>query len=145
MRLAFAYPANAEVVTTDNLVAIRVEEDDIEASIFVARGTPDELRAAGIIQETEAAPAALRDLTGEEPLIIRDFIPYPAWQVDAINESANLRQNLLIVIDESDWIFISAAAPIEDYDQAKAQIFDPFIESFKLLEKEPDGIFGARR
>ncbi len=142
--VSFSYPANAEILETENTVSISVRDDGVDGSIFIARGTPEELQALGIVRQTIAVTSALRDLSGEEPRFIRDFVPYPAWRVEAINERANIQQGIIIAIADGDWIFISTAANPEDFEEADRRIFQPILESIQILDV-PENIFGARR
>jgi hypothetical protein len=108
---------------------------DLYPSIVIARGTPDQLVADGMITDASDPVYAVEHPYGTDFGQLHEEVSsfvYPAYKID-VRESSLHAWVWLVQIADDDWLYIVALAPTGQYDKSFAdQVLNPMLESIQI-------------
>ena len=140
--LEFEYQEDSEIERDGNTLTIASTFGDVNGSIFIARGTPEDLLEQGHISDDSNPRAALLSLEPDtDPFVSDQFNPsFQAWtiNIETTDGDDTYTERLYIVAIRSEWVFIRTSALSDDFDDADQNIFAPLLESVIILDEIPE-------
>jgi hypothetical protein len=150
----FDYQEGAVLLETATGVRIRTTVGDVTGTVFIARGTPEELAAQGVICESPDSNdprRSLRCITTEVEPTVTTRYGSPMWQISRDEQAAggNQRVATYIVALGPEWVYIQTSARVGRFETAQREIFEPLLNSLLILGFPPTptpevDVFGFR-